>query len=55
MNLWHDQFDDPAEILSAMKQIRQAWPGVRFYANGMGYVVNRKGTHDREQPPPSLA
>jgi hypothetical protein len=49
MNLWHDQFDDPTELVGAMEQIRRAWPAVRFYANGSGYAVNRKGARDAEQ------
>lgn len=49
MNLWHDQLNEPGEVLTAMERIRRVWPGVRFYASGVGYAVNRHGAHDAEQ------
>lgn len=47
-NLWFTHFEDLESIEQLMASARAAWPEVRFFANGVGYV-ERKGLHDPAQ------
>ncbi|MCC7349009.1 MAG: hypothetical protein IT446_00435 [Phycisphaerales bacterium] len=47
-NLWHGVVEDTWQVKQFMAAVRKAWPQVKFYSSGVGYVINR-GEHDRLQ------
>ena len=48
-NLWHTRIEDLWEVEDMMREVREAWPEARFYANGVGYADNAGGLNDMHQ------
>lgn len=47
-NLWYVLIEDRWEIEQFLRQVREVWPQVRFYANGVVYA-NHRGLNDAQQ------